>query len=90
MTAGRGGATTSFRIHEDDGAQSVGTVVYFYGPYLAQPTAMRTVEANDYSSAVILDSASTHSLSASYDGFKLETTANNITGLVSVFGLVGA
>ena len=89
VLAGRGAATTSFRIHQDEGTQSVGTVVYFYGPYLAQPTAIRTNEVLDGSNAILLDSATTHSLSASYDGLKL-ITAVAITGLVSVYGLVGA
>ena len=75
----------------DDGLQSGGTA-YVYGPYLAQPTAFRGITASAYLDAFIRDWASTHSLSTSYDGITLanEFGAQTITGLVSVFGLVGA
>jgi hypothetical protein len=59
---------------------------HIYGPFLAQPTASRSV--NVYGGTVELnDWASTHSLSTSYDGLTLRTsTVNTFTGNVVVFG----
>jgi hypothetical protein len=70
--------------------QRAGFVWNVYGPFLAQPTATRTVSASDSSSAYILDSASTHNQSTSDDGFTLNRSANDVSGLISVYGLVGA
>jgi len=69
--------------------QRVGDTMYFYGPYLAQPTAGRVVTAGDASSAVIQDQAWTHSLSNAYDGFTYFPSANNISGRIAVYGLKG-
>jgi len=68
-----------------------GDIIYFYGPYLTQPTAMRNVSAQNKSTGIrILDNAATHSLSTSYDGFNWTIISNTTTGLISVYGLVGA
>ena len=64
-----------------------GTHVYFYGPNLAQPTAVRSVTVSAYSSALIYDYANTHSLSTAYDGFTLDTASPNLTGMLCVYGL---
>jgi hypothetical protein len=69
--------------------QRSGVTVNVYGPFLAQPTAFRSITALDFTSAYIEDYASTHSLSTSYDGIKLITSAGTFSGLVSVYGLVG-
>lgn len=66
--------------------QNTGEIMNIYGPFLSQPTAFRGVSASDLSSAAIQDYVTTHSLSTSYDGFSISTTANNITGLVTVYG----
>lgn len=64
-----------------------GDQFHLYGPYLAQPTASRSVNVYGGSSVQINDWASTHSLSTSYDGLTLQTsTANTFTGTVHVFG----
>jgi hypothetical protein len=63
-----------------------GFVAYWYGPYLAQPTAGRTVVADSYLNAETIDAAYTHSLSNSYDGFTLLPASGTVTGLVTVFG----
>lgn len=69
--------------------QQCGATVYLFGPYLAQPTAMRTVDVNDLSSARIYDVASTHNQSTAYDGFTIYVTSSQtITGLITVYGLV--
>ena len=71
--------------------QREGHSINVYGPYLAQPTAVRSVSALGLSDARILDNASTHNQSTSYDGITIYPQATyTFTGLVSVYGLVGA
>jgi len=73
------------------GVLRVGYSMNVYGPYLAQPTAMRSVSASDSSSARIYDVASTHNQSTSYDGLTwYSSTSQSHTGSMSVYGLVGA
>lgn len=80
-------ATNTFTyIGEPGSAQRNGQTVFIFGPYLAQPTAMRNIEASSYGGAYILDIASTHSLSTSYDGFTLTISAGSFSGLITVFG----
>jgi hypothetical protein len=67
-----------------------GSTTYFFGPYLAQPTAVRTVSSSDTSGAYIIDAAFTHNQSTSYDGFTIYPFSGDFTGLISVYGLVGA
>ena len=64
-----------------------GNTVYLYGPFLAQPTAVRCVSARGTSGAVIRDYASTHSLSTSYDGITLYPSSDNQTGELAVYGI---
>lgn len=60
---------------------------HLYGPFLAQPTASRSVNVFGSSTVQINEWASTHSLSTSYDGITLQTaTANTFTGNIAVFG----
>jgi hypothetical protein len=61
-----------------------GVHIYLYGPYLAQPTAIRTVSVAGGASPLIRDLAGTHSLSNSYDGF---TFTSGFTGSLCVYGL---
>jgi hypothetical protein len=66
-----------------------GTTVYFFGPYLAQPTACRTVNVwgFDSSETGLRDYAQTHNQSVSYDGLTIyPSNAETFTGLVTVFG----
>lgn len=79
-----------WNVHDTYNTQRSGSTIYLYGPKLAQPTAYRYVSAEDFSSALINDRAGTHSLSTAYDGFMFICPVNNMTGLVSVYGLVGA
>jgi hypothetical protein len=81
-------AATYTRLMVLDDGQRSGGVAYVFGPYLAQPTAFRSVSASAYLDAYIRDWASTHSLSTSYDGITLanEFGAATISGLVTVFG----
>ena len=68
------------------GTEWNGQAFHVYGPYLAQPTASRGVNVASTSGARLLDYASTHSLSTSYDGFTLLPGSGNITGNITVFG----
>ena len=63
-----------------------GDTVHLYGPALAQPTAVRNINVDSDNGAEILDRATTHSLSTSYDGITIYPTANAITGNIHVFG----
>ena len=63
-----------------------GVTLYLFGPYLAQPTAVRTVTANGYLDAQIGDFASTHNQSTAYDGITLYPSSGSFSGLLAVFG----
>jgi hypothetical protein len=67
-------------------AQRSGNTAYFFGPFLAQPTAAREVGAVGYQNATLQEFAWTHSLSNSYDGFTFYPNAGSLTGLLTVFG----
>jgi len=64
-----------------------GQQIYVYGPYLAQPTAVRAVDGDGAASATIFDVANTHNQSTSYDGITLFVGSNNLTGTVAVYGV---
>jgi hypothetical protein len=82
----RAGTQTIGRMGQTSNTQRSGAVAHFYGPYLAQPTASRSVTVGGLDSAYIQDQATTHSLSTSYDGITISLTASNMTGNVVVFG----
>jgi len=63
-----------------------GNTIWFYGPGLAQPTAVRSISVNGLSSAYLIDEACTHSLSVAYDGFTFYPSSGEMTGLVTVYG----
>lgn len=62
------------------------TFLNIYGPYLAKPTAYRSVTAYTFSSAYMNDLAGTHSLSTSYDGLTIYPGSSSISGNIVVFG----
>lgn len=70
-----------------DNEQRSGITAYLYGPFLSQPTAIRGIDASGNVGAYIIDFASTHNQSASYDGFTLFPASGSFTGRVSVYGL---
>lgn len=88
VTAARATTTGGF-IFGAYGAQQDGMTGYIYGPYLAQPTAARMTGAYGYLNAYIFDTANTHSLSTSYDGFTAYPTASSLSGAVQVYGVRG-
>ena len=68
----------------------VGMHAHIYGPALAQPTAVRSVSVSKEPSDTALyiyDTATTHSLSSTYDGFTYYVSAGNMSGAIQVFGL---
>jgi len=67
-----------------------GNQAFIYGPYLAQPTAGRTVNTNSGSGARIEERVWTHGVSTAYDGITLTVQSGTISGVLSVYGLVGA
>jgi hypothetical protein len=90
VSAARTSSTSLGRMGRIDNAERGGQVLHVYGPYLAQPTAFRNVSG--WGDNRISDSATTHSLSDNYDGitiFPATGTNDDISGLVSVYGLVG-
>lgn len=65
--------------------------LYLYGPYLAQPTAGRTVTGWDSSGAFIRDETYTQSGSTQFDGFTIYEGFGLLYDItISVYGLVGA
>jgi hypothetical protein len=63
-------------------------VGYFYGPYLAQPTAFRSVTVHGESSAAMQDCVWTHNQSSVYDGFTfLAGAAEAQSGRIAVYGV---
>lgn len=87
VTCSRSSSVTDFRAGATSNTLRNGDVLYLYGPYLAQQTAMRHITAYSALNARLLDAASSHSLSSSYDGLTLFVASGSISGLVSVYGL---
>ena len=66
-----------------------GMTCYIFGPYLSQPTATRAVDSSTYNSSnplFMINYATTHSLSALYDGITITPSQFALTGLLTVFG----
>lgn len=66
-----------------------GMTCYIFGPYLSQPTATRVVDSSTYNSTyprLMVNYATTHSLSASYDGITITPSNSALTGKLTVFG----
>jgi len=81
---------TAASMFRASATQRTGSTTFIYGPALAQPTAWRQVTAEGLSSAGIIEAAVTHSVATAYDGVTFIPTASSVSGLVSVYGLVGA
>lgn len=88
VDAGRASASLTWFTNSGT-AQRNGLVKNLYGPYLTQPTAGRVMGADSESNAFLRDIAFTHSQSIAYDGFTISADYT-FSGLVSVYGLVGA
>ena len=70
----------------DNGLYS-GAINYLYGPYLAQPTAHREIDASVASGASIWDRAGTESSSTQHENMRLICSPDNMSGLVAVYGM---
>lgn len=73
-------------LAENDDDYHNGFTMYLFGPYLAQPTALRNVTVDSTSGALLLDVAGTHELSTAYDGLTIYPDNGTFTGLVTVIG----
>ncbi len=84
--------TTSQSELNQFGNDTCGLVANFYGPFLAQPTAVRTVTCGSdgaIATPTIYDCATTHNQSTAYDGFSFYTGSGLtlLTGRVAVYGM---
>jgi hypothetical protein len=64
-----------------------GSITWFYGPHLAQPTAFRSTWASTRDSARTTDIANTHSLATSYDGLGFYSGVTTFSGRIAVYGM---
>lgn len=83
--------TTQAEINVYGNVQT-GFVADFYGPYLAEPTVVRSVTMgleNTIGTPLMYDCAVTHNQSTAYDGFSLYTGTglSALTGRVAVYGM---
>jgi hypothetical protein len=85
ISGGRSTNNCGVVIQVDDEQRSGGQW-HIYGPYLAQPTAARGVNVNGQTGAAMVDWASTHNQSTSYDGFTFYPASGNFSGLLTIFG----
>ncbi len=86
-TVNAGRTTQSYGIIAQVSAtQRNGFTSYIFGPFLAQPTAIRSTVVNGDNSATLRDWALTHNQSTSYDGCTLYLNTSSGSGLLTVFG----
>lgn len=83
----RDSPNTGFVIADATAEGPSGYHFYLYGPALAQPTAGRSLGCLYLSGAYIFDHAGTHSASTAYDGIRLRTSSDVISGTLCVYGL---
>jgi len=76
---------TSGQIGVSGTSQGNARAMHFYGPALAQPTAVRFVSVSG-ESVGIGENAVTHNQSTAYDGFTLFLGSGTMTGNIHVFG----
>ena len=86
VSADRETSQTDFRAGSVSSNLRTGNTLFLFGPFLSQPTAMRHVSVYASSGGMVVDAASTHSVSTSYDGLTLMFGTNNATGEVTVYG----
>jgi hypothetical protein len=64
-----------------------GRISYFYSPYTAQPTAIRSVGISNENGAILDDFTNMHTLSNSYDGITCIDFSSTGTGRIAVYGM---
>ena len=84
-------ATSNLGTFDDGGSGNrTGSTTFIFAPYLAQPTAWRSVAASGYASGMIYDRAGTHNQSTAYDGFSIFWTFGGSPvksdGVITVYG----
>lgn len=84
--AGARTTTNRWRASDVATAQRSGTHFWFYGPFLAQPTAFRSVCVTGRSDAFIDDIAGTHNQSTAYDGFTFIVDSQSLNGALTIYG----
>lgn len=87
VTGSRSSSQSSTQLAKISDPLRSGYNTQVYGPFLAQPTAHRTVTSSANGNAVIYDVAGTHSLSTSYDGFTLTMAGGTMAGALQVYGV---
>ena len=86
VTGGR--TTTSGFTTLPFGSGPNGDAMFIYGPYLAQPTAIRSVNIRYNVGTEIFDLTSTHNQSVSYDGITFIPQASALlSGRIAVYGM---
>ena len=76
--------------YNDGGSVPSGSVLFIYGPNLAQPTAGRELEVRTYASAGMADEGHTFNGNTQFDGLTiLEYYGARMSGIVSIYGLNG-
>jgi hypothetical protein len=85
----RATSQSSGRIYYTDVIEESANNIAVYGPYLAQPTAYRSVVTGFRDGAGLYNFAGTHSLSTSYDGLTFITISPvaGVTGKLAVYGV---
>jgi hypothetical protein len=86
VTALRYSPDTFMALFVASATQRDGHVGYFFGPYLAQPTAVRSVTSYGEDGARMFDTASTHNQSTAYDGFTMYVASGSFSGEIAVYG----
>jgi LysM repeat protein len=87
VSGSRGSSGSAWILGTHGSTLRSGQSVSLYGPFLTQPTAYRGVYTHSYLSGTFDDSAGTHSLSSSYDGFTLFMATGSTTGKLTVYGV---
>ena len=87
--ATRTSGVTKANVAEGSATAASGFDLRIYGPALTQPTAMRSTTIMGRDGARLVDFASTHSLSTSYDGLTIAMDAgfSYLTGALQVYGV---
>lgn len=78
---------TSGRVSSLTNGKNEGFISYFYGPFLNQETAVRSITSLGDVDSQLIDLVNIHSVVASYDGFSLTTTNGTFSGLIGVYGM---
>jgi hypothetical protein len=88
VVSASGSSQTYADFGQGYGTRRVGYGIYIFSPFLAQPTAFRSIGISDLSSAYLSDWAGYHTLSNAYNGIVLYPGAGYFDGELAVYGFV--